>query len=40
MTVWIVALLCLGVLAMEGYYQGAIRAAFSLLGIFFAMIPE
>ena len=38
MTVWIVALLCLGLLAMEGYYQGAIRAAFSLLGIFFAIL--
>ena len=23
---------------MEGYYQGAIRAAFSLLGIFFAIL--
>ena len=38
MTIWIVAVLCLALLATEGYYQGAIRAAFSLLGLLAAMV--
>ncbi|MBI5383094.1 MAG: CvpA family protein [Verrucomicrobia bacterium] len=34
MTIWILALLLLGALASAGYSQGAIRVAFSLVGIF------
>jgi len=33
MTIWILALLLLGALGMVGFYQGAIRAAFSLVGL-------
>jgi hypothetical protein len=32
MTIWILALLLLGLLALSGYYQGAIRAGVSLIG--------
>jgi len=33
MTIWIFALLLLGALGMAGFYQGGIRAAFSLVGL-------
>ena len=32
MTIWILALLLLGLLALSGYYQGAVRAGVSLIG--------
>lgn len=38
MTIWILALLLLASLAGLGYRQGAIRVAFSLLGIFFGVL--
>ena len=36
MILWIVALLLLGLLGMVGFYQGAIRAGFSLVGLIIA----
>lgn len=36
MILWIVALLLLGLLGMVGYYQGAVRAGFSLVGLIIA----
>ena len=33
MTIWILALLLLGALGMVGFYQGAVRVAFSLVGL-------
>src|SRR5690349_7262838 len=33
MTIWILALLLLAALALVGFYQGAIRVAFSLVGL-------
>jgi hypothetical protein len=35
---WIIALLCLGVVAAIGYYQGPIRVACSLLGLMFGAL--
>ena len=36
--VWIIALLCLGVVGAAGYYQGPVRAAFSFFGLFFGTL--
>ena len=36
MTIWLIALVLLGLLALIGYFQGAIRVGISLLGLFFA----
>jgi hypothetical protein len=36
--VWLIAFLCLGVVALTGYYQGPIRAGFSLFGILFGAL--
>jgi hypothetical protein len=36
MILWIIALLLLGLLGMVGYYQGAIRAGFSFVGLLIA----
>jgi hypothetical protein len=33
--VWIIALLCLGLVGAAGYYQGPVRAAFSFFGLLF-----
>ena len=33
--VWIIALLCMGLVGAAGYYQGPIRAAFSFFGLLF-----
>jgi len=33
MIAWIVAVLIVGVVALVGYYQGALRAAFSFIGL-------
>src|SRR3954471_10203180 len=38
MILWIVALLLVGLVAMVGYYQGAIRAAASFLGLIIAAV--
>src|SRR6266481_6266250 len=38
MTIWLLALLWLGILAGLGYRQGAIRVAFSLLGILLGVL--
>src|SRR3954463_9754396 len=35
---WIIALLCLGIVGAIGYYQGPIRAACSLLGLIFGSL--
>lgn len=36
MIVWILAVLLVGVVALVGYYQGAVRAAFSFIGLLIA----
>ncbi|HZM04998.1 MAG TPA: hypothetical protein VFC44_18510 [Candidatus Saccharimonadales bacterium] len=36
--VWLIALLCLGVVGATGYHQGPIRAAFSLFGLLFGAL--
>ena len=36
MIIWLIALLLLGLLALVGYYQGVIKVAVSLVGLFFA----
>ena len=36
--VWVIALLCLGLVGATGYYQGPIRAAFSLFGLLFGAL--
>jgi uncharacterized membrane protein required for colicin V production len=36
MILWVLALVFVGVVALVGYYQGAVRAAFSLLGLLIA----
>src|SRR5208282_5182769 len=36
--VWIIALACLGLLAVVGYYQGPIRTLFSLFGLLFGIV--
>jgi hypothetical protein len=36
--VWLIAILCLGLVGLTGYYQGPVRAAFSLLGIVFGAL--
>ena len=36
MIIWLIALVLLGLLALIGYFQGAIRVGISLLGLFFA----
>lgn len=36
--VWIIAFLCLGLVAAAGYYQGPIRAGFSFFGLFFGVV--
>jgi hypothetical protein len=38
MTIWILAILCLAGAALAGWRQGAIRAAFSFVGILFAAL--
>ncbi len=38
MIIWLVALLLLGLLALIGYYQGVIRVAISLVGLFVAAL--
>src|SRR5947207_3555244 len=35
---WIIALLCLGIVGAMGYYQGPIRVACSLLGLIFGSL--
>src|SRR3954454_18514750 len=35
---WIIALLCLGIVGALGYYQGPIRVACSLLGLIFGSL--
>ena len=36
--VWLIAFICLGFAGFAGYYSGAIRASFSLVGLFFGMV--
>jgi len=36
--VWIIALLCLGVVGLAGYYRGPICAAFSFFGLWFGLV--
>ncbi len=36
--VWLIAIACLGLVGMSGYYAGPIRAGFSLLGMFFGIV--
>lgn len=36
--VWFIALLCLGLVGVSGFYSGPIRASFSLVGLFFGVI--
>ena len=36
--VWIIALVCMGVVGMAGYYRGPIRAVFSLLGLLVGLL--
>ena len=36
--IWIIALLCMGVIGLAGYQRGPIRAAFSLLGLWFGLL--
>jgi hypothetical protein len=36
--VWLIALLCLGLVGLSGYYAGPVRAGFSLLGLIFGII--
>ena len=37
MTIWLIAVVIFGVVGVTGYYQGAIRALVSLVGLFFAL---
>src|SRR5688500_14222112 len=37
MSLWVLALRFVGVVALVGYYQGAVRAAFSLVGLLIAI---
>ncbi len=36
--VWLIAIVCLGLVGLAGYYSGPIRAGFSLLGLFFGVV--
>jgi len=36
--VWLIALLCLGLVGVSGYYAGPIRAGFSFLGLLFGLM--
>jgi hypothetical protein len=36
--VWLIAFACLGLVGVTGYYSGPIRAAFSLIGLFFGAV--
>jgi hypothetical protein len=36
--VWIIALLCLGLVGAAGYYQGPVRAGFAFFGLFFGTL--
>ncbi|HEY3861939.1 MAG TPA: hypothetical protein VGO59_08630 [Verrucomicrobiae bacterium] len=36
--VWIILLLCLGLVGAAGYYQGPVRAAFAFFGLFFGTL--
>lgn len=36
--VWLIAFACLGLVGLTGYYSGAVRAAFVLIGLFFGMV--
>lgn len=36
--IWIIAFLCLGLVALLGYYQGPVNAAFSLVGLMFGAL--
>ena len=36
--VWIIALLCLGLIGLAGYYRGPICAAFSFFGLVFGLL--
>jgi hypothetical protein len=35
--IWIIAFLCLGIVGLAGYFQGPVRAAFSLIGLVLGM---
>lgn len=36
--VWLIAIVCLGLVGLAGYYSGPIRAGFSFLGLFFGVV--
>jgi len=36
--VWLIAIVCLGLIGLSGYYSGPIRASFSLVGLFFGVV--